>query len=168
MLLATVDLGLPDGISHPQVVPLTGRPAVRREAGADWNDLAAHQIWTDVQAMLRDVNAPRQAQGLSILVLDPRLCELARTHALDMVARSYFSHDSPEGLSPFDRMERAGVRYRYAGENMALDQDESHASRALWNSSEHRSNILEPNYGKIGIAAVRSGDSEIFVEDFSN
>ena len=166
--VAIADVGISNGFSHLDVVHLTFRPAMRQPSGRVWSAVAAHQIWSDVRAMLQRLNGFRERRGLRTLVLDPRLCKVARQHALDMVARRYFSHESPEGLSPFDRMARAGLRYRFAGENMALDQDERNASRALWGSSEHRSNILEPKYCKVGIAAVRRGESEIFVQDFSD
>lgn len=168
MLLTTVDLGIPDGIAHAQSIPLTGRPAVHRKLGVEWNQIAQAQIWSDVQAMLRAVNASRKTQGLRDLTLDVRLCAVAREHAIDMAEQNYFSHDSLDGESPFDRMERAGIRYEYAGENIALDQDENDALAALMGSAEHRANILGQNYGRIGIAAVRSGNSEIFVQDFSD
>ena len=48
------------------------------------------------------------------------LRNLARAHSNDMFKRGYFSHYTPEGLSPFDRMEKAGINYQYAGENLAL------------------------------------------------
>lgn len=123
---------------------------------------------TDVQAMLDDVNARRRSKGLAPLQLDPQLCAIARAHAVDMAARSYFDHDSPEGESPFERMDRAHYRYGYAGENLALDRSVDAAANALWHSPEHRENILEPHYAKVGIAAVVSPDGEIFVEDFSD
>jgi len=42
------------------------------------------------------------------------------------------------------------------------------AHRALLGSHEHRGNMLEAHYARVGIAAVGSADGEIFVEDFSD
>ncbi|MBD5655805.1 MAG: hypothetical protein IAI50_11595 [Candidatus Eremiobacteraeota bacterium] len=122
----------------------------------------------DVTTMLGALNAARASQGLAQVALDPNLCLIARSHAIDMVERKYFSHVSPEGLSPFDRMKRANYQFGYAGENIALNQSVDLAENALWNSSEHRANMLQPHYAKVGIAAVPSADGEIFVEDFSD
>jgi uncharacterized protein YkwD len=122
----------------------------------------------DALAMLAAINAERASRGLGALSLDPRLCEIARSHAEDMAERRYFGHTTPEGLSPFARMDRANYRYSYAGENLALDQSVEAASQALWHSREHRSNILEPHFERVGIAAVALSDGEIFVEDFSD
>jgi uncharacterized protein YkwD len=114
------------------------------------------------------VNAERRSRGLGSLTFDDDLGAIAREHAEDMVTRDYFGHSTPEGLSPFARMDRAHYRYSYAGENLALDQSVTAASSALWQSPEHRSNILQPHFGRVGIAAVSAEDGEIFVEDFSD
>jgi uncharacterized protein YkwD len=123
---------------------------------------------SDADAMLQDVNARRAAQGLPPLQFDPALNAIARAHAQDMAQRSYFGHNTPEGVSPFDRMDRAHYQYGYAGENIALDRNVGAAANALWHSPEHRENILETHYSKVGIGAVLSPDGEIFVEDFSD
>jgi uncharacterized protein YkwD len=122
----------------------------------------------DAQAMLDVLNAERAGKGLEPLAFDPRLCAIARSHAVDMAVRSYFGHVTPEGAGPFDRLNRAHYRYGFAGENLALDANVSSASSELWSSSEHRSNILQPRFARVGIAAVRATDGEIFVEDFSD
>ncbi|HET8780973.1 MAG TPA: CvpA family protein, partial [Pyrinomonadaceae bacterium] len=54
--------------------------------------------------MLDLVNQERVANGLQPLAPDPELTEVARAHSTDMFARGYFAHDTPEGLTPFDRM----------------------------------------------------------------
>ena len=122
----------------------------------------------DARALFDDLNAARRARGLGLLDLAPRLCAIARAHADDMVSRRYFGHDTPEGVTPFARMDRAGWRYGYAGENLALDVDEQAANRTLYRSNGHRDNMLEPHYAHVGIAAVETDGGEIFVEDFSD
>jgi uncharacterized membrane protein required for colicin V production len=61
--------------------------------------------------MLDLVNQERAAAGLRPVAPDPELTEVARQHSADMFARGYFAHDTPEGLSPFDRMRQANVRH---------------------------------------------------------
>jgi uncharacterized protein YkwD len=122
----------------------------------------------DAAAMLADINAERASRGLAPLTQDDRLNEIALSHAEDMATRAYFGHTTPEGLTPFARMDRANYRYTYAGENLALDESVSAASVALWRSTEHRQNILQPHFGRVGVAAVAVADGEIFVEDFSD
>jgi len=146
----------------PPINGIPGAPALRVTAAS------APLPQSDTQTILDDVNRERLANGRPPLQFDERLSALARAHAVDMAARNYFSHQTPEGLSPFDRMDRAAYAYSYAGENMALDENAASADRALWNSPEHRGNTLEPHYARIGIAAVRTNGGELFVEDFSD
>ena len=119
-------------------------------------------------ALFAEVNGQRALRGLRLLVLDERLCTVARSHGRDMAERKYFEHVSPEGLTPFDRLDRAHVRYAYAAENLALAPDLQSASRALLDSREHRANMLEPHFTRVGIAAVDSASGVLFVEDFSD
>lgn len=130
--------------------------------------VAYHERSADAQVLLQDINVHRRSLGLAPLQLDPRLCAIAREHAIDMATHSYFGHDSPDGESPFDRMDRAHYGYGYAGENLAVDESVDAAAAALWHSPEHRENILEPHYAKLGVAAVVATEGEIVVEDFSD
>jgi uncharacterized protein YkwD len=122
----------------------------------------------DAAALLATLNAERTAAGLAPLASDGRLRAIALEHAEDMAQRNYFSHTTPEGLNPLVRYERAHYAYSYLGENLALDSDVTSASAALWHSLEHRSNILQPHFLRVGVAAIWSPLGEIFVEDFSD
>ena len=52
---------------------------------------------------LRLLNATRAAHRLPPLRLDDDLARAARAHSADMVARRYFDHVSPSGLTPVQR-----------------------------------------------------------------
>ena len=123
---------------------------------------------TEAARLAAGANAERAARGLSPLLVDDRLCAIARAHAFDMATRRYFNHVNPEGESPFDRMARAHYGFGFAGENIALDDDAAKADRELWRSIEHRKNTLETHYVRIGVAAVQTPDGEVFVEEFSD
>ena len=121
------------------------------------------------QRMLDLVNAERFANGLQPLVLDPELTEVARRHSADMFARGYFAHDTPEGLTPFDRMKEAKVNFLTAGENLALAPTLSIAHRGLMNSPGHRANILRPQFGRVGIGVMDGGMRGLMVsQEFRN
>lgn len=119
--------------------------------------------------MLKLVNQERTSHGLSSMEMDGSLRQLARNHAKDMFSRGYFSHYTPEGLSPFDRMKDADIAYIYAGENLALAPDVEKAEAGLMDSPGHRENILNPNFNKIGIGII-DGDiyGRMFVQEFTN
>ena len=112
----------------------------------------------DLEAQLLDlVNQERVAAGLNPVVADPELTEVARRHSQDMFARGYFAHLSPDGQDPFDRISAAGISFLTAGENLALAPTVSIAHRGLMNSPGHRANILNPEFGRLGIGIVRGG-----------
>ena len=118
----------------------------------------------DLEAqMLELVNQERAAVGLDPLEADPEMLPVARAHSADMFARGYFSHQTPEGKSPFDRIREADVRFRTAGENLALAPTVEIAHRGLMNSPGHRENILRPQFGRVGIGILAGGRHGIMV-----
>jgi uncharacterized protein YkwD len=124
----------------------------------------------DLEAqMLEMVNRERAEAGLKPLAADPPMTEVARRHSADMFARGYFSHVTPEGRSPFDRINAASIAYRTAGENLALAPTLSIAHNGLMNSPGHRANILRPEFGRLGIGIMDGGRRGIMVtQNFRN
>ncbi len=123
----------------------------------------------DASMMLDDVNAARSENGKNALVRDDKLDEVAYNHAHDMIARHYFGHETPDGETFDQRFRVAGIAYRYAGENLAQNGGEVSAERSLMSSPEHRQNILQTRYHKIGIAAISLGSyTTFFVQEFSD
>lgn len=121
------------------------------------------------EQMFLMVNKERTSWGISPLVFDERLRDVARKHAEDMFLRGYFSHNSPEGVTPFDRMAQAGISFTYAGENLALAPNVDLAIQGLMQSEGHRANMLSPNFGRIGIGVADGGIyGEMFVQEFTN
>ena len=119
--------------------------------------------------MLDLVNQERAAAGLRPLAADPEMTEVARRHSADMFARGYFAHDTPEGLTPFDRMRQSDVEFLTAGENLALAPTLQVAHTGLMNSPGHRANILRPQFGRVGIGIMDGGMRGLMVsQEFRN
>ncbi len=101
-------------------------------------------------------NQERERQGLPPLTLDVKMSEAAQAHAVDMHTRSYFSHDNPEGESPFDRMRNLGIEFGYAAENIARGYPTPQDVIDGWmKSSGHRANILHSKMKRIGVGYHR-------------
>src|SRR5581483_11169076 len=101
-------------------------------------------------------NQDRAATNLSVLSPNPLLAAAAQQKANDMAARGYFSHISPDGLTPWYWMSQAGYPYLYAGENLAVDfTDSNDVERAWMNSPLHRENILNGHFTEIGIGIAK-------------
>ena len=119
--------------------------------------------------MLELVNGERIAAGLRPLAPDAELAEVARQHSTDMFARGYFAHATPEGRDPFERMRAANIRFDTAGENLALAPTLQIAHTGLMNSPGHRANILQPDFGRVGIGIMDGGIHGLMVtQDFRN
>lgn len=53
-------------------------------------------------------NEQRTAHGLPKLMFDEEIASIARAHSLDMAQRKFFSHETPDGLDPTERADKAG------------------------------------------------------------
>lgn len=121
------------------------------------------------QKMFSYINGERTKKGFKSLDSDRKLTELARNHAKDMFQRGYFSHVTPDGLSPFDRMANAGISFNVAGENLALAPNVDLAHKGLMESKGHRENILSSDFGRVGIGVIDGGVyGKMFVQEFTN
>lgn len=119
--------------------------------------------------MLLMVNNERRKRGLIPLMADTELTQVARSHSSDMFSKGYFSHFSPEGASPFDRLRKAEVRFLTAGENLALAQTLDMAHTGLMNSPGHKANILHKSFGRLGIGIQDGGRYGLMVtQNFRN
>lgn len=100
-------------------------------------------------------NTDRQNNNVAVLQKSLLLEKAARAKVEDMAQNGYFSHISPKGKTPWQWLDEVGYKYKYAGENLAVNFYESIDVEKAWmNSASHRKNILNGNYTEIGIAAT--------------
>lgn len=119
--------------------------------------------------MFKLVNKERREKGVSEFSWAPETVPVARAHAKDMWERKYFSHYSPEGDDLGDRLDRAGIRYSFAGENLAMAPTLATAHNGFMNSEGHRANILEPKFRRVGIGVIDNGVyGKMFVQVFTD
>jgi len=124
-------------------------------------------------ALLEQVNRERAKAGQQPLKFSARLAVVAHGHSYDMAIRHYFSHNSPNGGGPADRIRDVGLAYERIGENIYTEKfpDASgmpeRAVKAWLASPPHRENMLSPAFRETGIGVARSSDGEIYVtQDF--
>ncbi len=102
--------------------------------------------------MLVRVNQERQAAGLAPVALNALLNNAAQGHTDDMLAQSYYSHNSLDGRTPAQRVAASGYEFKAMGENIAKAQQSVKEVMDAWmNSIEHRENLLNGTYVDIGI-----------------
>ena len=106
------------------------------------------------------INDKRAAEGLAALEYNSALEEVALSHSIDMATNDYISHESPLGLSPFDRLEFANIYYTSAAENLASGFLTAEDVLNSWmNSASHRDNILNFEFTQIGVGYYYGGSN---------
>lgn len=85
------------------------------------------------------------------------LFNAAAAHSKDMAERNYFSHDTPEGVNPFQRMQNAGYKFGNAGENIAAGQTGIASVMDAWlKSPGHCSIIMSADIKDVGASCVKN------------
>ncbi|MBA8927361.1 uncharacterized protein YkwD [Kutzneria viridogrisea] len=113
------------------------------------------------------VNKERRANGCGDLHWDDRLALAARKHSQDMAVRNYFSHDTPEGVDPWQRIKAVGYADP-SGENIAAGQNSPESVMTSWmNSPGHRANILNCSFKALGVGEYKGGSYGFYwTQDF--
>ena len=128
------DKPLLDGNGHPLLLPNTDPGVAVFES-----------------ELLRLVNDYRLVVGLSPLIPSTRLGDAARAHARHMIQHRFFSHASPEGLTPAERLALANVDWTAVGENIASGYSTPQAVFEAWMASpKHRANIESDRFTHAG------------------
>lgn len=110
-------------------------------------------------ALLSDTNSQRSADHEAPLALSQQLSAAAQAKAEDMAQKDYWSHNSPDGRTPWSFITSAGYHYQMAGENLAYGFGNAGDTVVGWmNSPTHRANILNANYKDVGFGVAQSAD----------
>jgi uncharacterized protein YkwD len=113
------------------------------------------------RAIVHRINAKRAEYGLAQVKPNRPLARAADYHSREMLSANYFAHESANGGSFFDRVERF-VHKRALGETLAmLGGGCGHRAAArfvgMWmDSPGHRAILLSGEYQRIGVG-VRTG-----------
>jgi len=126
------------------------------------------QIFPNV--LIDFTNEARAKNTVSPLKSNAYLERAAQEKAEDMARRSYFSHVSPDGKSPWYWFNKTGYNYTFAGENLAIHFFDSQDLMKAWmKSPSHRSNILNKNFTEIGIGVAQgyfAGKETVYIVQF--
>ncbi|MBO0514378.1 CAP domain-containing protein, partial [Streptomyces beijiangensis] len=138
--------------SPKQTVARTAVPASRESAAQT--------------AVIALVNKERETAGCKPVTANSPLASLATSFSEDMAARNFFDHTDPDGKSPWDRADAAGVS-GLGGENIARGQADAAAVMDAWmNSPGHRANILNCDYKTLGVGVHFGSGGPWWTQDF--
>ena len=115
----------------------------------------------DFEAELLDiVNAKRQELGLSTLITDTTLMQVAEAHSVDMATHYYLSHEDLKGGHAGERITKGGYKWKYWGEVLAGGAMSPREAFDGWmNSPLHKAVILDEAYQEVGIGFATSEEN---------
>ncbi|WP_327268179.1 CAP domain-containing protein [Streptomyces sp. NBC_01218] len=146
--------------SAPPAPPETTSAAPKSEAPEPATDA------TPQTAVLTLVNQERSKAGCRPVTLSSSLTKLAQDFSRDMAARNFFDHTDPDGDTPWDRADAAGIT-NLGGENIARGQADAQAVMDSWMNSEgHRANILNCDYTTLGVGVHIADGGPWWTQDF--
>ena len=113
--------------------------------------------------LVDQMNRERTAHGLKPLHVNAELSAAALDRIDDMFAKHYFSHVSPDGIQPWQWVDKRGYDYHAMGENLAVGYSSAESVVDGWmHSPEHRANVLKPAFDEVGVAVVAQSPRQPF------
>ncbi|MEU5508399.1 CAP domain-containing protein [Streptomyces fungicidicus] len=144
----------PSRKATPEPEKTTGKPApssAETVAGAE---------------VLRLVNVERAKAGCSPVTTSGELTGLATAFSDDMADRGFFDHTNPDGDTPWDRAQAAGIS-NLGGENIARGQADAAAVMEAWmDSPGHKANILNCDFKTLGVGVHMGSGGPWWTQNF--
>jgi uncharacterized protein YkwD len=141
-------------------VPLTGSVAAFSRAPSEpVTDAILAQSGIDLVTL---TNRQRTALGLVALRMDPDLMAIARAKAEVMAANDVMSHEEPNGMHIWDRLDEAGLTWYGVGEIIAWNNypteplSVAESIYAWMHSPEHHDIMVSTGYNYVGFGAAVS------------
>lgn len=105
--------------------------------------------------VVRLMNLHRAAEGLPPLASESRLTLAAGDRMRHMEEEGFWSHESPDGMTPFVWLRTRAYDFQTAGENLAAGFETAKLLVDSWMESPgHRENIMSADFEDCGIAII--------------
>ncbi|HEY9767837.1 MAG TPA: CAP domain-containing protein [Coleofasciculaceae cyanobacterium] len=118
----------------------------------------------------QQINNIRQENDLNVLENNERLAQVARNYSRTMAQENFFSHTSPDGSTPAQRVRNAQIVFSAVGENLFqstnLPNPVERSVEGWMNSPGHRENILRSVYTETGVGIWRDGNTYYITQLF--
>jgi uncharacterized protein YkwD len=122
---------------------------------------------TDIgsNSLVSATNQKRAAAGVGALTYNDKLTKAAQNKANDMATRDYWSHNTPEGTTPWIFITNTGYNYSIAGENLAFGYRITSTNPVTnelgvidgWMASPtHKDNMLNSRFTEVGFGIANS------------
>jgi uncharacterized protein YkwD len=121
----------------------------------------------EAEQLLALANQARAAAGAGPLRWDPALAAAARQHCLRMAAEGPIAHRYNDESDVSGRAAQAGAHFSLIEENVAVGPDPAAIHDEWMHSPGHRTNLLNPEVNRVGLAVVASRGVLYAVADYS-
>jgi len=122
----------------------------------------------EAEQLLALANESRAAHGAGLLHWDPALALAARQHCLRMAAEGPIAHRYGGELDLSERAGQAGAHFSLIEENVAIGPDAAAIHEEWMHSPGHRTNLLNPEVDRVGVAVVASRGVLYAVADYTH
>lgn len=150
--------------THGVVAGVQGAAATRKQFVAHVGHVPAASSEDNAfeAQVLALINRERARYGLRPVRYEGRLDSAAEKHARHMSLAGKMAHDGIGDGDPGERIRAEGFRNAW-GENVATGQTSPAQVVREWMASpEHRRNILDPNYSKMGVSYVTAANGRSY------
>jgi uncharacterized protein YkwD len=126
------------------------------------------QMWDMINRDRTAASQTEETKGRARpLVWDARLAAVARAHSEEMARDGFFSHEGADGSLPMWRVSAAGIQWLSTGENIAKASGVVQAEMLFMNEPKfqrnHRGNILNLNYTRVGVGIAKGPDGTLYI-----
>ncbi len=118
--------------------------------------------------LLKHANNERMKKNLVPLRTSTELSSLALRHSRDMASNKKLTHLSTTGQSYLERLVDSDFYFIKIGENVAISETfrDDIIHQKLMASPEHKGNILDPDFDRIGIGIVYKENKYYITQDY--
>jgi len=124
-------------------------------------------LQSDAEQLMALANQSRRSSGAEPLKWDGALAIAARKHCLRMAAEGPISHRYPGELDLSERAGQAEAHFSLIEENVAIGPSPAGIHDEWMHSHGHRTNLLNPEVDRVGIAVVASRGVLYAVADYA-
>lgn len=115
----------------------------------------------DIAELHKLVNDYRVKNGKTPLAYEPKLALSAQDKCNDMVAKDYWSHNAPDGTTPWHFIKQYLPNYIKAGENLAERYKDARGVYLGWeNSQMHNKNLVDGEFNSVGYSVCSDLDTQ--------
>ena len=133
------------------------------------NEFTAETLAGESKLIFHLTNAFRIYHGAKPFEWSTKAQTCAVYHAGDMAEKNYFSHTSTDGTTMSQRIDAAGIKWLYCGENIAAGNKNGFLTYTQWvESTAHRENLLD-EFTHLGVGSAYNPDTiygTFYVQNF--